>query len=209
MELHGEHRIAAPRPRVWEALNDPQVLRACIPGCESLTEDGPNAFAAIVQAKVGPVRARFSGRVALSDIRPPESYTITGEGTGGTAGMARMAANVSLEEDGEDTVLRYDLSADVGGKLAQIGSRLVTSTASKYARDFFSRFGDIVTGAVPLAAADAAENRRLSPVAASGAASAVPAPTRPDDNAVHLRRLNWALLAIIVGLLIYILAAVH
>jgi hypothetical protein len=199
MELSGDHRIAASRQAVWNALNDPEVLKACIPGCESLTRDGDNAFDAIVQAKVGPVRAKFSGRVELSNIRPPESYTITGEGRGGTAGMAKGGADVVLEEDGDGTVLRYTVNADVGGKLAQIGSRLVKSAANKQAREFFSRFGDIVTGAVPLPQA-------VTPEAVRTAASPAPS-SRGDENIAHIRRLNWALLAIIVGLIAYILAA--
>jgi hypothetical protein len=204
MELSGDHRIAASRQAVWNALNDPEVLKACIPGCESLTRDGDNAFDAIVQAKVGPVRAKFSGRVELSNIRPPESYTITGEGKGGTAGMAKGGADVVLEEDGDGTVLRYTVNADVGGKLAQIGSRLVKSAANKQAREFFSRFGEIVTGAVPLpqaVLAKAAAAPTATPVTVVAASSG-----RVDENMAHIRRLNWALLAIIVGLLAYILA---
>jgi uncharacterized protein len=205
MELSGDHRIAASRQAVWNALNDPEVLKACIPGCETLTRDGDNAFDAIVQAKVGPVRAKFSGRVELSNIRPPESYTITGEGKGGTAGMAKGGADVVLEEDGDGTVLRYTVNADVGGKLAQIGSRLVKSAANKQAREFFSRFGEIVTGTVPLSQVVSAE-AAAAPIAMP--ATAVTAPSgRVDENMVHIRRLNWALLAIIVGLIAYILAA--
>jgi hypothetical protein len=201
MELSGDHRIAASRQAVWNALNDPEVLKACIPGCESLTRDGDNAFDAIVQAKVGPVRAKFSGRVELSNIRPPESYTITGEGKGGTAGMAKGGADVVLVEDGDGTVLRYTANADVAGKLAQIGSRLVKSAANKQAREFFLRFGDIVTGVAPLPQA-------VAPEAVSVAASSAAAPSgRGDENIAHIRRLNWALLAIIVGLIAYILAA--
>jgi carbon monoxide dehydrogenase subunit G len=122
MELNGQQRIAAPRQQVWDALNDARILKACIPGCESLTQDGDNAFDATVQAKVGPVRARFSGRVELSDIRPPESYRISGEGKGGVAGFAKGGADVTLIEDGDGTILDYAVKADVGGKLAQIGS---------------------------------------------------------------------------------------
>lgn len=205
MELSGDHRIAASRQAVWNALNDPQVLKACIPGCESLTRDGDNAFNAIVQAKIGPVRAKFSGRVELSNIRPPESYTITGEGKGGTAGMAKGGADVVLEEDGDGTMLRYSVNADVGGKLAQIGSRLVKSAANKQAREFFSRFGDIVTGAIPLPQAVTPE--AVSVAAEAPATAAAPPSGRVDENVAHIRRLNWALLAIIVGLIAYILAA--
>ena len=133
MELKGQQRIAAPRQKVWQSLNDPNVLKACIPGCESLTQDGDSAFDAVVRAKVGPVRAKFSGRVELSDIRPPESYRISGQGKGGAAGVAKGSAQVSLAEDGDATLLDYVVTADVGGKLAQDGSRLVQSTANKYA----------------------------------------------------------------------------
>ncbi len=204
MELSGEQLIAAPRQKVWGALNDPEVLRACIPGCTSLERDGENGFAALVQVKVGPAKANFSGRVELSNIKPPESYTISGEGKGGAAGMAKGGADVFLEESGDGTLLRYNVKADVGGKLAQIGSRLITSTANRYTRDFFGRFGDIVTGAVPLPAA--------APATAAGAPATVAAPvasaggSQTDRNVAHIRRLNWALLAIIVALVVYIIA---
>ncbi len=200
MELNGQQRIAAPRQKVWDALNDARVLKACIPGCESLTQDGDNAFDAIVQVKVGPVRAKFSGRVELTDIRPPESYRISGEGKGGAAGVAKGSADVSLVEDGDGTVLNYVVKADVGGTLAQVGSRLVQSTANKYAADFFARFGDIVTGAVPIEAP--VTERAVAPQAVPSMAQ----PPAADANTAHLRRLNWALLAIIVGLIGYILA---
>ncbi len=204
MELNGQQRIAAPRQKVWDALNDARVLKACIPGCESLTQDGDNAFDAVVQVKVGPVRAKFSGRVELSDIRPPESYRISGEGKGGVAGFAKGGADVSLVEDGDGTILNYAVKADVGGKLAQIGSRLVQSTANKYTADFFARFGDIVTGAVPIeeeaaVVAAAAEGKRA-------VAAVRPLAPADDRNTAHLRQLNWALLAIVVALIGYILA---
>jgi len=207
MELTGDHRIAASRQEVWNALNDPEVLKACIPGCETLTQNGANGFDAIVQAKVGPVRARFSGTVELSNIVPPESYTIAGEGKGGTAGMAKGSADVVLKEDGDGTVLSYRVNADVGGKLAQIGSRLVKSAANKQARDFFSRFGEIVTGAVPLPQAAPAE-AAAAVSTATRAAAVAPTSGRADENVAHIRRLNWAFLAIIVALIAYILATV-
>jgi carbon monoxide dehydrogenase subunit G len=144
MDMTGEYRISAPRQRVWEALNDPETLKAAIPGCEELTKLSDNEMEARVRAKVGPVSATFTGRVTLSDLDPPVSYKISGEGKGGAAGYAKGGANVSLAEDGADTVLSYNAKADVGGKLAQIGSRLIQGTAKKMADDFFSRFSRIV-----------------------------------------------------------------
>lgn len=210
MELKGEHHIAAPREKVWAALNDPNVLRACIPGCETLSQSGENGFDAVVMAKVGPVKARFSGAVQLSNIKPPESYTISGEGKGGAAGMAKGGADVVLVEDGDGTLLKYTVMADVGGRLAQIGSRLIASTANKYARDFFARFGDIVTGKVPLedtaatAAAVAAAGGGPVAIAIPGAATSMPSP-QGDPNAAHIRRLNWVLLATNIALVTYLL----
>ena len=208
MELNGQQRIAAPRQKVWDALNDARVLKACIPGCESLVHDGASAYDAIVQAKVGPVRARFSGRVELTDIRPPEGYRISGEGKAGAAGVAKGSADVSLVEDGDGTILAYVVKADVGGKLAQIGSRLVQSTANRYATDFFARFGDIVTGAVPIEVPIEVPVPEGAPP--PQAVPPVAPPTAPspgaDETTAHLRRLNWVLLAIVVVLIGYILA---
>lgn len=146
MQMSGEYRIPAPRQAVWEALNDPEVLKKCIPGCEELVRNGENAFDAKVVAKVGPVRAKFSGTVELTDIDPPSGYRITGQGQGGAAGFAKGGATVQLAEDGAETVLSYAVDASVGGKLAQIGSRLIDATAKKMADDFFARFAEVVTG---------------------------------------------------------------
>ncbi len=132
MDMTGEYRIPAPREKVWEALNDPEVLTKCIPGCQELNKESDTELTATVKTKVGPVSATFKGKVTLSDINPPESYTITGEGTGGAAGFAKGGAEVSLEEDGGVTILRYTAKAQVGGKLAQIGSRLIDSTSRKW-----------------------------------------------------------------------------
>jgi carbon monoxide dehydrogenase subunit G len=140
MEMHGERRIPAPRQVVWERLNDPETLKQCIPGCESVEKVSDTEFTAKVRAKVGPVSARFAGKVTLTDLDPPAGYTITGEGTGGVAGFAKGSARVSLEEDGGETIMRYGAQAQVGGKLAQIGSRLVDGTARKLADQFFDRF---------------------------------------------------------------------
>jgi uncharacterized protein len=145
MEMHGERRIPAPREAVWARLNDPETLRECIPGCQSVDKVSDTEFTAKVTAKVGPVRANFAGKVTLTDLDPPSGYTISGEGTGGVAGFAKGSATVSLEEDGGETVLRYGAQGQVGGKLAQIGSRLIDATARKMADDFFSRFVNAVT----------------------------------------------------------------
>ncbi|SDF77164.1 hypothetical protein SAMN05216241_102296 [Limimonas halophila] len=147
MEMTGEQRIAAPRERVWEALNDPEILKQCIPGCQSIEKSDENSFAAKVKAKVGPVNSTFSGTVTLSDLNPPESYTISGQGSGGAAGFAKGSARVSLEEDGGETILRYTVDAQVGGKLAQVGQRLIQSTANKYAKQFFDSFTEKVGAA--------------------------------------------------------------
>ena len=144
MDMNGEYRISAPRSRVWEALNDPEILKQCIPGCEEIQKQSDTEMTAKVVAKVGPVKAKFAGKVTLSDIDPPNGYTITGEGSGGAAGFGKGGAKVNLVEDGPDTVLSYTAHAQVGGKLAQIGSRLIDGTARKMADDFFAKFTQVV-----------------------------------------------------------------
>jgi len=145
MEMHGELRIPAPRQTVWERLNDPETLKGCIPGCQSVERVSDTEFTAKVIAKVGPVKATFAGKVTLSDLDPPAGYTITGEGSGGVAGFAKGSAKVALEEDGGETVLRYGVQGQIGGKLAQIGSRLVDAAANKVANDFFNAFNEKMT----------------------------------------------------------------
>ena len=140
MEMHGEFRIPASRERVWQGLNDPEILKNSIPGCQSVERVSDTEFTAKVVAKVGPVKANFSGKVTLSDLDPPNGYTISGEGQGGVAGFAKGGAKVNLEEEGGETVLRYDVQSQVGGKLAQIGSRLIDATARKMADEFFGKF---------------------------------------------------------------------
>jgi hypothetical protein len=147
MQMTGEYRIPAPRQKVWDALNDPEILRQSIPGCEELVKTEEGGFEAKVTAKVGPVRAKFRGNVELSDIDPPNGYTISGQGAGGAAGFAKGGARVSLSDDEGDTVLTYTVDATVGGKLAQIGSRLIDATAKKMADDFFAKFAELVGGA--------------------------------------------------------------
>jgi uncharacterized protein len=152
MEMNGERRIPAPREAVWARLNDPETLKDCIPGCQGVEKTSDTEFTAKVRAKVGPVSANFAGKVTLSDLDPPHGYTITGEGTGGVAGFARGGAKVTLDEEDGETVLRYGVEAQVGGKLAQVGSRLIDGVARKMADDFFTRFVNIVSPQEPSAA---------------------------------------------------------
>ena len=144
MEMSGEYRIPASRETVWEALNDPEVLRAAIPGCQSLTKTSPTDMTATVVTKIGPVKATFTGAVTLSNIDPPNGYTISGEGKGGPAGFAKGGADVKLLPDGEGTRLVYTAKAQIGGKLAQLGQRLINSAAKKTADDFFAKFAAAV-----------------------------------------------------------------
>ena len=155
MDMTGEERIAASREAVWAALNDVAVLKQCIPGCESLEKTSDTDMAAKVKLQVGPVRAAFTGKVKLSDLDPPNGYRISGEGQGGVAGYAKGGAVVRLVQDGAGTLLKYEAKADVGGKLAQLGGRLIDSTARKLAGEFFQKFSVIVgspAGASPSAA---------------------------------------------------------
>lgn len=147
MDMSGEERIAAPREAVWAALNDPETLKACIPGCQSLTMKSPTELEAVVKIKIGPVSATFTGEVTLSNLNPPESYTISGEGKGGIAGFAKGGADVRLREDGAGTILSYEVKAQIGGKLAQLGARLIDSTSKKLATQFFNDLGESLNGA--------------------------------------------------------------
>lgn len=146
MDMTGEYRIPASREAVWKALNDLDVLKQCIPGCDEIEQKSDTEFSAKVTAKVGPVKAKFGGNVTMSDLDPPNGYTISGEGAGGAAGFAKGGAKVALTEDGGETVLTYTVNATVGGKLAQIGSRLIDSTAKKMAGQFFAKFAEVVGG---------------------------------------------------------------
>ncbi len=203
MEMTGEFRIPAPRQRVWEALNDPEILKLSIPGCQALEKVSDTEFNGRVLASVGPVRATFGGKVTLSDLDPLQSYTISGEGSGGVAGFAKGGAKVELTEDGGATVLHYAVQAQVGGKLAQIGSRLIDGVARKMANDFFARFAAAVAPEEPPPAAAEAEEEL---VAAETAPAPAPRPAAPAPGraTARLPPAVWVTgLAVIVILLLY------
>ncbi|HEY4042206.1 MAG TPA: carbon monoxide dehydrogenase subunit G [Rhodopila sp.] len=171
MDMTGERRIPAPRQTVWEALNDPEVLKVSIPGCESLEKLADDQMKATAAVKVGPISARFTGKVQLTDIDPPNGYRISGEGQGGVAGFAKGGANVALADDADGTLLSYQVNAQVGGKLAQLGGRLIDATAKQMADAFFDRFSQHVQSRVPAAAEAEAGRTMAEPIAAAQAAA--------------------------------------
>ena len=199
MDLTGEYRIPAPRETVWAALNNPDILKACIPGCEELNKTSDTELVAKVVAKIGPVKAAFGGKVTLSDLDPPNGYTITGEGQGGAAGFAKGGAKVRLEpaNGGAATVLRYAADAQIGGKLAQIGSRLVEGTAKKLADEFFAAFAAqaaVAAPAAPTPAAAAEQPATSQPVSQQ-------APTVASATSSGLSPVLW-----IIGLVVIVAA---
>ncbi|MBV8537145.1 MAG: carbon monoxide dehydrogenase subunit G [Alphaproteobacteria bacterium] len=180
MDLTGEYRIPAPRDDVWRALNDPNILKQCIPGCESVEKLSDTEFTAKVVLKIGPMSAKFSGKGTLSNLDPPNGYTITGEGQGGVAGFGKGTADVKLVSDGNATVMHYKAAAQVGGKMAQLGARLIDSTTKKLADEFFGKFAQVVSPAaastpspeeVPEAASGAAVTPGKAPAASPSAAA--------------------------------------
>jgi uncharacterized protein len=164
MDMTGERRISAPRETVWQALNNPEVLKASIPGCESLEKLSDTEMKATAAVRIGPISARFTGNVLLTDIDPPNGYAIGGEGQGGVAGFAKGGAKVRLDDDGAGTLLRYEVHAQVGGKIAQLGARLIDASAKQMADAFFDRFSDRV--APPLAVAAPTAAPTAAPIAA-------------------------------------------
>ena len=171
MDMTGERRIPAPRQKVWDGLNDPQVLKAAIPGCKSLEKVSDTDLRATAAIRIGPIAAQFTGKVQLLDLTPPTSHRIAGEGQGGVAGFANGGATVRLSDDGDFTLLQYEVKAQVGGKIAQLGARLIDATAKQMADQFFDRFSAEVS-APAAAAAD-------GPVAAVAALTQPPGPTAP------------------------------
>jgi uncharacterized protein len=163
MQMNDSQRIPASKEKVWIALNDPEVLKKCIPGCQSLEMSSATEMTATVVFKVGPVKATFGGKVTLSDLDPPNSFRISGEGSGGVAGFAKGGASVGLEaESPEVTILHYAVDAQIGGKLAQLGGRLIDSTAKKLAGEFFTSFAALVGGNAGAAEADAGSKSWIS-----------------------------------------------
>jgi hypothetical protein len=159
MKMASEQRISAPRRRVWEALNDPEILRASIPGCQSLDRETEYRFSATVEIKVGPIGTRFKGHVSLADLDPPNGYTLNLEANGGIAGSAKGSARVRLRDDGGATLVSYDVDAQVGGRMAQLGGPIVEATARQIAGKFFSRFGEIVGQDTPAETAGASSRK--------------------------------------------------
>ena len=192
MDLTGEYRIPATREKVWAALNDDEVLKQCIDGCQELKKESDTEFSARVTAKVGPVKAKFSGKVTLSELDPPNGYTISGEGQGGVAGFAKGGATVKLTEDGADTILNYSAKAEVGGKLASVGSRLIEGVAKKTADDFFGKFSGIVGGD-----AAAEEPIETEPTAQQGAIASAEAPQVSEGGGIPA--IWWGVGVLVIG----------
>ena len=188
MQLQGERLIPADLQRTWAALNDPDTLKACISGCESLERTGDNAFQAVVAVKVGPVSARFKGSLQMSNVQAPNSYTINFDGQGGVAGFGKGSADVSLLAEGDSTRLRYDAKAQVGGKMAQIGSRLIDAAATKITEDFFKAF-------------EAHLQAASAPAGAAATASATSPAVREGDGG--LAKLWWLIGALVVLAIVY------
>lgn len=202
MQMVGEQQIPATCQRVWEALNDPEILRASIPGCQSLDKEADDRFTATVEIKVGPIGARFKGAVSLTDLNPPHSYTLILEGNGGIAGSVKGTAKVSLKEAGGGTLLTYEVDAQVGGRMAQLGGPIIDATAKQLAGKFFGRFGDIVSGKT--SASPAATPAKAAKASAAGTPASPPAGSYPAPAAGSGSSL-WP--GIAIGLLIVLVAA--
>ena len=187
MEMSAEQVIAASQQQTWDALNDPAMLKQCVPGCESIERVADNEYQVLMVARIGPVSAKFKGRLALSDLDPPHSYAIAFEGQGGAAGFGKGSARVRLAPEGEGTLLTYQAKANVGGKLAQIGSRLVDAAAKKISQDFFAAF-----------------NAKVGAQAAAHEAHA-PGPVPPDPDLPKVS--NASLIFLAGGALVVVLVA--
>src|SRR5258706_4489765 len=190
MELTGEQFLPLPRERVWEALNDPEILRASVPGCESLERVEENHFKVVMAAAVGPIKARFMGKLTLTDLKAPEAYSLAFEGSGGAAGFGKGGAQVGLQTEGAGTRLVYRAHAQVGGRLAQVGARLIDGVAKKMAEDFFGHFTAAVTGPETAAGAEAG----------SSAPTTAAAPVKTKASGSSNRLWMWATGLVLVAI---------
>lgn len=197
MEIKDERLIPGSLQATWDALNDPEVLKACIPGCESLEREGDDGFNALVALKVGPVSARFKGRVKLTNVQAPRSYTLNFDGQGGVAGFGRGSANVELVEEGEQTLLKYNASAQVGGKMAQMGSRLIDATVQKLTDEFFTAFEEHMK----------AQNPDASTAQVEQADATVSVATTTDAHAPAASRKWWIVAAAVAAILAWVFTA--
>lgn len=213
MEMSGEELINASRQEVWDALNDPDILQKSIPGCESVEKESDTAFAAKVKVKIGPVKATFNGHVTLSNIDAPNGYTITGEGKGGAAGFGKGGADITLKDADNGTILAYDVNASVGGKMAQIGSRLIDGTAKKLAGEFFANFNELVSaGSVhvadtPVEVTEAPADQMAEPIIANEPEAAAPQDEEKPDAQGWMRPSVLIPAGLIAAVILYYLAA--
>ncbi|MFM0439362.1 CoxG family protein [Paraburkholderia strydomiana] len=213
MELTGEQILPLPRERVWAALNDPEILKASVPGCESFERLDDNQFQMVMAASVGPIKARFKGKMVLTDLQPPQSYSMTFEGSGGAAGFGKGGAHVDLLTDSRGTRLVYRSHAQVGGRLAQVGARLIDGVARKMAEDFFGRFTNAVVGPQLAAAAASAaplaqdaEPNAATPSGDARAAAQDAAAAAPAASVAGAKNWTWALGVVVVLALIAVYA---
>jgi len=200
MDMTGEQRIPLPRQQVWEALNDPAILKACIAGCESIDRVTDTEYKVAMTAAIGPVKAKFTGKLLLTDLDPPSSYALAFEGSGGAAGFGKGGAKVRLADDGAATILNYEATASVGGKLAQIGSRLIDGVARKMAEDFFVKFNATVA---PIPVAVAGTEAEVTLAAADAAAGSLAAATPARSARGGMPAWVWIAVAAGVALVVY------
>jgi hypothetical protein len=203
MKLTAEQRIAASRQRVWEGLNDPEILRASIPGCQSLDKVTDDRFTATVEVKVGPVGARFKGAVSLADLDPPNGYTLLLEGSGGIAGSMKGSAKVHLSDTSGGTLISYDVEAQVGGRMAQLGGPIIDATAKQLADRFFSRFGEVVAGSA------APGEKTLGAAGASAAVASAPANTAERARTNSGLPMAWILATVVAALMGFLVGRGH
>ncbi len=201
MNMTGEQRISASCQRVWEALNDPEILRASIPGCESLDKESNDRFTAAVQVKVGPIGARFKGIIALTEANPPNGYTLAMEGNGGMTGSVRAIAKVRLREDAGSTVIVYEVESQVAGRMAQLGGPIIDATARQLAGKFFGRFGEIV-GGVSQPAGSARAQQGASPALSAAEPTVLRRAGSPPPGSLPMAWILATVVALLAGFLI-------